>query len=193
MVESSWVIAITRRIRRSYIYRGRTKSPLRCFFSGTNQWGWRAGGGRLMSRKSSTRSDSAISTSSPTAASYCDNAIMRIRDLHISESAAQESINNSGRSAQRERRGFLVRRVTRMEDLRRIQRFPFSLPSILFPPSSDSFSSLSHFFFSFFLGNLLSHFVFRHKCMATRNGNWLNTSRRSSRGRRRKKPVQQFC
>ena len=142
-----------------------------------------------MSRKSSTRSDSAISTSSPTAASYCDNAIMRIRDLHISESAAQESINNSGRSAQRERRGFLVRRVTRMEDLRRIQRFPFSLSSILFPPSFDSSflhcltSSLFLFFLSFFLsfffflGNLLSHFVFKHKCMALRNGNWLNTFR----------------
>lgn len=136
VVESSWVTAITRLIRRSYIYRDHTKSLPRCFFSGTNQWGWRAGGGRLMSRKSSTRSDSAISTSSPTAASYCDNAIMRIRDLHISESAAQESINNSGRSAQRERRGFLVRRVTRMEDLRRIQRFPFSLPPVLFPPLS---------------------------------------------------------
>lgn len=93
--------------------------------------------------------DSAISTSSPTAASYRDNAIMRIRDLHISESAAQESINNSGRSAQRERRGFLVRRVTRMEDLRRVH------PVSLFP-TSFFFHSFFYAFLSFpffFLGN----------------------------------------
>lgn len=131
-----------------------------------------------MSRKSSTCSDSAISMSSPTTASYCDNAIMRIRDLHISESAAQESINNSGRSAQRERCGFLVRRVTRMEDLRRIQRFSFSLPPPFFhffPPSF--FCYLCYFFFPlfvfiylfcfFFVGNLFSTL-----CIQTVNAWW---------------------
>lgn len=142
-----------------------------------------------MSRKSSTCSDSAISMSSPTTASYCDNAIMRIRDLHISESAAQESINNSGRSAQRERCGFLVRRVTRMEDLRRIQRFSFSLPPPFFhffPPPFfcylcySFFSPLCFYLFILFFfcrKSLLYTLYSDSKCMVTRNGNWLNILR----------------
>lgn len=150
-----------------------------------------------MSRKSSTRSDSAISMSSPTAASYCDNAIMRIRDLHISESAAQESINNSGRSAQRERCGFLVRRVTRMEDLRRIQRFSFSLPPPFFHfflPSffcylCYSFFSLCSSFFFFSENLFLLYFVFRHKCMKWKLVEYL---RMIISEWRTKEPVQQF-
>lgn len=151
-----------------------------------------------MSRKSSTRSDSAISMSSPTAASYCDNAIMRIRDLHISESAAQESINNSGRSAQRERCGFLVRRVTRMEDLRRIQRFSFSLPPPFFHfflPSffcylCYSFFSLCSSFFFFF--QKTSSYSTLYSDINAWNGNWLNTSGWSFRNGGRKNRSNNF-